>query len=311
MSKVVPNVSRAWQPFAESLAGVLGALQEDNYLIIAVKHSHQFVQFAHQGAFGLRIETTSNSYLPKLQQLGKKQIKRLLDMGWGQATGTAEESTPEADPDGSPNFFVEFAPPVPLHEVADFAARTLVEIWRVPHPGWMEYKAFNADGEDLSFPQLKLRREDRGPPESQAKRLPDQLLATVADSSGLEGLAFDSDGDLMLRYGSACVVLRIAGDPPCVRFYCPLLVNVEESPGLVEFLNDLNGSGSGALMRYSFQDGCVCAFADIPALPYVGAHVSQVLSYFSSIVDGLDGRMQAEFGGSTAFSKPPTSSLLH
>ena len=54
-------VSVAWPPFAQKLAATLEKLQEDQYLILSVKRSNRYVQFAVQGSFGIRVETTSNS----------------------------------------------------------------------------------------------------------------------------------------------------------------------------------------------------------------------------------------------------------
>ena len=135
------RLSAAWPPFARQLAEVLEALDEDQFLILSVKRSNRFVQFAAQGSFGMRVETTSNSYLAKADQLDLRQISALTDLGWKDPTGTPVESTPEADPDGSPNFFVEFPVPVSFDAVADLAVRTISEVLRLPHPGSLEYRS--------------------------------------------------------------------------------------------------------------------------------------------------------------------------
>ena len=113
-----PTASRGrfvtWPAFELKLAGALGTLEEDQCLILVVKHSNRFVQFVAQGLQGMRIETTSNSYLAKPDKLNDRQIATLLDAGWGCPTGSPAESTPENDPNGSPNFFVEFPVPVPF-----------------------------------------------------------------------------------------------------------------------------------------------------------------------------------------------------
>ena len=101
-----PNgLSKAWPAFVQKLTGVLKRLKEDQFLILSVKHSNRFVQFAAQGAVGMRIETTSDSYLKEPERLGKRDISALIDAGWQPPTGSPDESTPDRDPDGSPNFF--------------------------------------------------------------------------------------------------------------------------------------------------------------------------------------------------------------
>ena len=57
------RLSVAWPPFTEKLAQALSMLEEDQFLIISVKNSNRYVQFSAQGSFGMRAETTSNSYL--------------------------------------------------------------------------------------------------------------------------------------------------------------------------------------------------------------------------------------------------------
>lgn len=113
--------SVAWFPFAQKLAAALEKLEEDQFLILPVKRSNRFIQFAAQGSFGMRVETTSNSHLPKPEQLDERQISKLVEAGWYGPTGAPSESTPESDPDGSPNFFVEFSVPISFEAVANLA----------------------------------------------------------------------------------------------------------------------------------------------------------------------------------------------
>jgi hypothetical protein len=117
------------------------------------------VQFAAQGKSGMRIETTSNSYLPKQEQLNEQQIAALIQTGWNAPTGNPDEATPELDPQGSPNYYADLPVPVPFKKLAKMTARTLSEILRVPHPGYLEYTAMKAKGEVIDLPELGLRPE--------------------------------------------------------------------------------------------------------------------------------------------------------
>lgn len=130
-------LSTAWPAFQDHLAEALSRLEEDQFLILTVKCSDRFVQFAGEGAFGMRVETTSNSYLAKPERLNRRQMIALEKLGWRSPTGSPKSATPEKDPDGSPNFFREFPHPVPFEEVAGFAVNTLAEILRVPHPAFL------------------------------------------------------------------------------------------------------------------------------------------------------------------------------
>src|ERR1035438_6270500 len=97
-----------WSPFAQELAAVLTGLEEDHFLILSVKRSNRFVQFAAQGGVGMRIETTSNSYLKKPEHLGKRDISTRIEAGWHAPTGDPDESTPDRDPDGSADVFADY-----------------------------------------------------------------------------------------------------------------------------------------------------------------------------------------------------------
>jgi hypothetical protein len=134
--------SKSWPEFRDRLSKVVGELAEDEYLIISVKHSKHFVQFAGQGSHGLRAETTSNHFLEKGERLNSKQVAALRAMGWRPPTGKPKQATPEKDPDGSPNFFIEFQSPVIGERVAQMAVETLAGILHVPYPGLLEYQAF-------------------------------------------------------------------------------------------------------------------------------------------------------------------------
>ena len=149
--------SATWNAYMHGLADVLSRMQMDGYLILEIAFSKRYVQFAAQGAIGMRVETTSNQYLEKQGQLSLEQIGMLDSLGWHAPTGTPAQSTPENDPEGSSNFFCDFKSPVAFDLVASLAVRTLVEVLEVPQPTFLEYEAFDADGAHLLFAELGLR----------------------------------------------------------------------------------------------------------------------------------------------------------
>lgn len=301
--------SVAWAPFAERLAGVLETLEEDQYLILALKRTNRFVQFAAQGAYGMRAETTSNSYLPLSRRLGPTQLAGLAAAGWHDPTGSPEASTPENDPDGSPNYFIEFAVPVPFAKVAELTVDTLAENLRVPHPGFLEYNAFDADGNAIELPALGLKRTTPPMRTEVAATLPDRLLATFRDMSGIDDLDFDEDGDIGLRYGSILAFARLSGHPPNVRIQARLLAGLDETPELLSRLNEINGGVCH--LHLVVHGGAVYALADVLAEPFVSAHIVVVFQYFCQIADGIGGALQAEFGGETGSLDSMPSVLKH
>jgi hypothetical protein len=302
-------VSVAWPPFAQKLAATLEKLAEDQYLILSVKRSNRFVQFAGQGSFGMRVETTSNSYLSKEEQLNERQLAALIEIGWHEPTGTPANSTPERDPDGSPNFFMEFPAPVSCEAVANLAVRTFTEILRLPHPGNLEYEAFDEDTGAMALPELGLRLAVRTPQTDDQEDLATALLATLRETTELPNLEYDDDGDIGLRNGSAKVFVRLIREPLCVRIYSPLLQDVEENPDILVRLNDINANQP--LMRFVYRNGIIFGVTDIVAAPFVSAHVAQAFEHFCAIADGMDNLLQAEFGGRTTYPETMPSLLKH
>lgn len=153
-----PAAKDAWIEFAAELETSLAALQEDEYLIVAIKRTNRFVQFSAQGAFGMRVEATSNFYLPERESLGEEEHAVLLALGWHPPTNLPDGLDLEGHkPDGSPNYFVDAAQPVPLDAIALLAVNTLVGVFGAEHPGSLEYTAFGEGGTSIRFPSLRIR----------------------------------------------------------------------------------------------------------------------------------------------------------
>ncbi len=305
--------SSSWSPFEHKLAVTLAGLEEDQYLILSVKGTNRFVQFAAQGAFGMRVETTSNSYLSTQEQLYAKQISSLLEAGWQAPTGSANESTPENDPDGSPNFFVEFVAPVALRSVAKLAIQTFTMILNVPYPLALEYEAFESDGEVLTLPELGLKQAKQASRDDQHEKHPENLpvllLATLRQHTGLEDLAYDDDGDICLQYGGAQVYVRLLSGAPFVRYCCRILDDLEPSHALLLHLNDMNTREP--MVHFAVRGEAIFALADTCVAPFEAEHVTLALAHFCVIVDSMASLLQADFGGQTTCVDLMSSSLRH
>ncbi len=305
-----PAIGCDWQPFADRLVAVLATLKEDQNLILAVEHRHRFVQFTGSGTSGLRAEAVSNAYLAETDQLTRDQVAALIAAGWRSPTHAPDASKAERDPAGSPNFFVDFDAPVPFDEAADLAVRTLAQVFEVSHPDQLEYDAFDAAGNQISFPGMCRRRAVR--PDSAAEpesSLAQELLAAIREITGFGDLEFDNDGDICLPRGSQVIFVRRIGTTPFARIWSPLVREVEETPELLAQLNSLNTNAG--LVRFCVHDGVVLAEADVAAEPTVARHVDLALRRFCDATDGVDAILQREFGGRTAFIELPPGALLH
>jgi hypothetical protein len=157
---VQPSSSEAWKGFVLELTTALRALEEDEFLIISVKKTNRFVQFAAQGSFGMRAEVTSDFYLPEEEQLSKKQYSALLQLGWNAPSNLPDQLEPGRGhkSDGSPNYFLDIARPVPFELLAQLAVATFRGVFGAGHPGNLQYSAFGEGRVSIRFPHLGVRR---------------------------------------------------------------------------------------------------------------------------------------------------------
>jgi hypothetical protein len=155
-----PSIEKAWQIFRRNLAAALGDLEEDEHLILSHKRSNYFVQFAAQGALGMRAEAVSNTYIAPLRRLAVATIQALRDLGWNPPTYVPQEGIPEPA-NGSPNYYIDAAAPVPFRKLALLALDTLRDVYRVRHPGELQYVAFSDQGVPIRFPLLGIKRGAR------------------------------------------------------------------------------------------------------------------------------------------------------
>lgn len=294
--------------FAVRLSGVLSEMVEDQFLVISEKHSNRFLQFAAQGSFGLRAEISSNAYLPQSDKLNRNQIAQLIKAGWGAPTGKPSDSTPEEDPDGSPNFFIDFPAPYSGARVATLSVTTLSEIIRIPHPGFLQYSAYDTNGNAVVFSQLGIKRLEEEE-QTDIGRISNRLLSALREITDIKDLNYDKDGDIALRYGSGTIYVCLIGNPPLIRFYAPLVQDVRETPKLHARLNELN-SGMG-FMHFFVHNKIIYAISEITASPLQYVVLKNSMGAFSAIADGVDEVLQVEFGGKTMHFRPAKSTMIH
>ena len=133
------------------------ALGDDQYLVIAQKRTNRFVQFAGQGRFGMRIEVVSNQFLDPHKRLSRAQESELMALGWHPPT-YVRRALPGEPTDGSCNYYIDAATPVPVELVARLAVYTLQRVFGVRHPGDLEYRAYGDEGGECGFSQLGVAR---------------------------------------------------------------------------------------------------------------------------------------------------------
>ena len=159
----------------------------------------------------------------------------------------------------------------------------------VSYPARLEYTAFDAHGEDLSFPELGLAREQAETPTRDD--LASQLLAMVREITGLPDLELDDDGDIGVRFGDLSVFLRLVGNPTYLRLFSAVVEEVPGSPAVFSTLNARH-MALGPL-RFVWREGTVFALADVPAWPLSRTTLAQTLALFYEATDGLTAELHA------------------
>lgn len=295
-------ISVAWPPFAEKLAAALGNLEEDQFLILLVKQTNRFVQFAAQGSFGMRIEATGNSYQEESEQLNEQQIAAMLEAGWQVPTGTPSSSTPEADPDGSPNFYVDIPAPVSLEIAANLAANTLANILRVPHPAFLEYEAYDEHGKAIPLPGLGLKQAKRRTEEESMEDVAKQLLSTLRGLTDISDLDFDENGCINICAGSLPIFVAIAESQSYIRVGSPIHSDLPDTTDVLVFLNNINAGIP--VVHFYLRDETVYGVVDIPALPFVAEHIVHAIGQIHKAAEGISKMLQEQFGGRSDDFRP-------
>jgi hypothetical protein len=275
----------AWAGFTRRLAAVLGKLQDRQYLILLVGDSNRYVQFAGGGEEGMRAEVVSNRFLPEGEQLDDAMLELLVRAGWNPP-----------DPEGartvhSPNHSRDFSAPVDVTGIARGAVRVLRDIFGVSSPDRLKYHAFPSGGGTLRFPLLGLEPHDsyqrRDPPKAgeAAPPLRDALLACVRETTKIAGLEYEKDGDLTVSYCGHSSHLRIVKDGRFVRIFALVGAGFDGEPATMSLVNELNRTVPR--IQFWHQGFGIFADLDVPAQPFVSAHLGEALKEFCTTVHAV------------------------
>lgn len=160
------STKQEWLNLAQRLTLVLGDMDEDEYLILSEKKRTVYIQFAAQGAFGMRVEAVSEALCGPDVTLSKEDKKTLKRLGWSSPTYTkqpnsSQRPSPSQSPNGSCNYYVGTDASIPFTVAAELAVRTLSRVYHTRHPGVLQYRAYGSEGYDIRFPSLGLKRAQK------------------------------------------------------------------------------------------------------------------------------------------------------
>ena len=295
------RISRDWEPFARNLDQVLSRLEEDQFLILTAKHGNRYLQFSCQGSWGMRAEVVSNHYLEGDDRLSRKEMSWLRNHGWNAPTGKPTQATPDKDPDGSPNYHIDFPASVPVADIASLAVDTLIHGLALPYPGALSYQSFGNTEGPLAFDELGLKPSMRP-----ASSVMDQVLSVFREVTGMTDLDLDMDGDVTVRYGAIVIsAIQINNQIPLIS---ALTTETSESPSLLRKLNQINDGEHR--IRLFLHDDAVLATLDVPAEPFVPDHLVAALAEFSEVAEGLAIVLRAELAHKAVIEPSGAAVLL-
>jgi hypothetical protein len=275
-----------WAPFKKRLTSVLSQLEKDQYLIISAKGLNRFVQFACQGEEGMRVEVTSNHFLKGRDRLNRRQISWLRAHGWNAPTGSQKQATPEKDPNGSPNYFVDLPAPLATEDIAHLAVDALVNGLEIPSPASLAYEAFDKSGKNIRIEELDLTpviADNRGPME--------RLLEVFRHVTGIADLELDKDGDISISRGG--VHIWATQVESRVRMFAALVHDMAETPAILRRLNELNKGSHG--FRCALNQGTIYASFDILANPFIPEHFELGIEEFAGTAVRIASLLRNEF----------------
>ncbi len=315
MTDPTTDPSGGWTAFEERLTGALRAMEHATYLVVSLAaepraSASAYVQFAQGGLLGFRAEAAGNTWLPPGHGLGPAQEERLAALGWARP-GPAEQGR---------NWVRDWPEPVPFDEVAAVAVRTLREVYGAATPDDLRYRSggFPAHHGPVPEPGLDIPPDRQVPDHPTAAVVggqthpsaePDQaaasLQAALAEFIAGADLVPDRDGDLPIRVGSALMFVRaVAGRPPLLQVFAPLVSGVDLTPALLDSLNDINRHI--LFGRVFWTDREVVVSMELTGVGMTAAQIAFACVQLGNLADHLDDVLRGRFGGRTMFEVPKT-----
>jgi hypothetical protein len=297
-------VEHEWSRFTSALALALTELEVDQFLVLeARRHPGYYVQFAQGGPSGMRSEAVSNRYLEDFERLDDEAEAQLAALGW-------RPPRPEHDgrPEGPPNWYRDWDPPVPYAEVADLAAATLRSVYEVSGPPYLTYNAFHRSGAKVVLPNLGIVRsetvETTAPLQEHAaapthESVLEQVKQLVAEKLEVASAFVDDDGDVPISTNSAQFFIRVHDDAPVVSVFGALAWGFGYPPGVEEMVNEINGEIRFA--RVHFDGKGVLLTTEVLAQHFDPEDLWDRLLAMFGMAETYAPRLQDRFGGQIPF----------
>jgi hypothetical protein len=216
-----------WPDFEHRLAAALTRLPTGHYLILEAKVSGRYVQFAQDGAEGLRGETQSNDYADPAHPVSPVEERGLADLGW---------RAPTTGRDHLENHSAGWPAEASTMTSAALAVRTFRDLYAVERPLDLAYDAFGRRGRTYADAGLGL---DRKIARTADGRRWLRLLADHGASGSRSLIAVEErDGSILLRGRTSGSGVAAALGPGRTSYQWEVSLGVGAVNGIVDVLGD-------------------------------------------------------------------------
>lgn len=309
------SVDRGWRTFEHWLARVLSGMIDGDVLVVAResgdgepgRDKQPHVQFCAWGDDLLRAEAASNRHLERRFALTEIQYASMLELGYDAPLAPADALANG----GSTNFNLDR----PRSEAADIArrsVRTLREIYGVLHPAFLSFSGdIHADFEDEDEVVELLPVSPSAVPQNPPGMPPSGTLAKdwslveagpIAMPESPEHLRIlieealvpvlgrrplvDDDGDFVVPVDGTLVFVRVVESAPVVAVFSQVIRPVDEPDGVGREVARLNAEVE--MVKFFAVDGRIVAGCTLPANPFVGAHLRELLALIGRVATDFE-----------------------
>ena len=254
----------AWGKFEEQIGRKLGQLGAGSFSIEVEAEtegegSTPYVQFLGSKDL-VRGEVASNRFLDRACRLGKTQKLALVALGWNRPD------------DEHPNWWIDVTrDELPL--LSSMTVGALRVAIGVHHPEFLEW--------DDQPTVAQVQPVEIAYPESDGE-LSALVEATLARHIGHETVFKDDEGDIPMRNGKVLLWVQVLPGSRTVRIFSHLVVNanVRQARIEVDILNRRTG-----FLKFVLADRAIVASVDLPAAPFVAAHLRGVLDLAAEVLN--------------------------
>jgi hypothetical protein len=308
------SVDHGWSQFEQWLADVIAQMADGDVIVVSresnvheASRSHEpFVQFLAVGDGWIRGEASSNRQLDRQYWLSEQQAAEMTYIGYELPSTPARALATS----GSTNFSVDLSR-ADSAQLAAISVRALREVFGVVHPAFLAFRgdasaAFGGDdtaaGTTTPASVLPVTPDgvpvsgtlarqwalaEAGPiamPESPAhlRQLIEQALVPMLGRRPL----VDEDGDFVVPSSGALVFVRVVESAPVIAIFSQLVRGVADIAAAVQEVADLNSSVE--MVKFFLVDDRIVAGCTLPANPFVGEHLREMLNLVGSVASDFE-----------------------